>query len=181
MRSLKTSLIVPVLSAGLLVPVAAAAHDDVRQQQGRFDDRTYERMRRLAHELDERAQHAVHQAMDGAHHGDNRERRFINDVRHFARQAADFHRRMDRYRESPWDVPREIDHLTDDARRVERQLRNAHVFEHTWGDWAEVVDVLVQMQRSSTVDHGRVRYGDHGDGYGNRNGDRSSDRVSRRY
>jgi hypothetical protein len=106
--------------------------------------------------------------------GSRSERRFLNDIRHVARRAADFHRRMDRYRQSPWDDPREIDLLTDDARRI----RNAHVVEHTWDDWAAVIDVLAQMQRSAVAEHGRDRYGDHD---GNRDGIRYSDRGRRRY
>src|SRR5262245_41673255 len=145
MRFSQVFLIVPILGVGLAVPTIASAHDD--RQQGRFEERTYERMRELAHVLDERAQHAANQAIDSEHHGTRAERRFINDITHFARQAADFHRRMDRYRESPWDVPSEINHLTEDARQVDRRIRGAHVFEHTWDDWAGAIDVLVEMQR----------------------------------
>jgi hypothetical protein len=174
------SIIVPALSAGIVVPTIARAHDGDRQQ-GRFEERTYENMRRLAHALDEQARHAANQAIDGAHHGGRAERRFLNDVRHVARQAADFHRRMDRYREAPWDVPREIDHLTEDARRVNRQIRGAHVFEHTWDDWARVIDVLSQMRRTAAAGHGRDHYGDRvGDHDGDRYGDRYCIRDSRR-
>ena len=155
-----------LLTVGLAIPAIAGAHDD-RQQQ-RFDERTYERMRQLAHVLDERAQHAARQAINGSHHGGRAEDRFLGDITHFARQAAAFHRRMDRYREAPWDVPVEIDHLTNDARQVNRRLRNAHVFEHTWDDWAAVIDVLAQMQRSAVAQHGRGQYGDPRDHYGSR-------------
>src|SRR5215831_2224677 len=170
MRFPRISLIVPVLSIGLAVPVMAAAHDD--DQQYRFEERTYDRMRQLAHVLDEQAQHAADQAIDGAHHGGRAERRFLNDITHFARQAADFHRRMDRYRDAPWDVPDEVDHLTNDARRVDRRIRDAHVFEHTWDDWEAVIDVLAQMQRTAVVEHGRDHYGDRD---GNRNVDHYRD------
>ena len=176
MRFPRTSLIVPLLSVGLAIPGIAGAHDD--RQEYRFEGRTYERMRELAHVLDERAQHAAHQAIDSSHHGGWSERRLLNDITHFARQAADFHRRMDRYRDAPWDVPSEINHLTNDARQVDRRIRNAHVFEHTWNDWARVIDVLTQMQRSTVAERDR----DHSDDrYGNRNGDRYRDRVVRRY
>lgn len=173
MRLPKMSLIVPVLSVvALAAPAIAGAHDD--RQQYRFEERTYERMRQLAHVLDERAQHAANQAIGSAYHGSRAERRLVNDITHFARQAADFHRRMDRYRDAPWDVPGEINHLTDDARQVDRRIRNAHVFEHTWDDWAKVVDVLAQMQRSAVAEHGRDRYG-------NRYGVTYRDHDARRY
>lgn len=177
MRFSRIALVVSVLSVGLAASAMAAPHDGDRRQD-RYDERTYQRMRELAHVLDERAQHAANQAIDGAHHGGRAERRFLNDITHFAQQAAGFHRRMDRYRDAPWDVPGEVNHLSDDARRVDRQIRSAHVFEHTWDDWAAVLDVLNRMQQSPALGHGRDRYGDH---YGDRYWDRYDDRGYRRY
>lgn len=165
-----------VVVAALLMSTPVLAHDDQDHGgrdygsghgQARFDDdghwsrdarlegRTYDRVRQLAHQLDERAHHAADQAIDSAHHGDRREERFVDAVAHFAEQAADFHRRMDRYRESPWDVPNEVAHLIDDARRVNGRIHDAHVFEHTWDDWDAAVDVLNEMQRA--VGSGRYR------------------------
>ena len=138
--------IMAFVATGLFTPTVARAHDS-HGRQDRLDGRTYDRMRELAHRLDEQAQHAADQAVEGAHHGGRSERRFLNTITHFARQAADFHERMDRYRESPWDVPGEVDHLIQDARRVNGRIHDAHVFEHTWDDWDNVVDVLDQMQR----------------------------------
>ena len=136
------------VSTALLFPTVARAHDR-HERQDRLEGRVYDRMREFAHILDERAQHAADQAADTAHHGGRDERRFLDTVFHFARQTADFHKRMDRYRESPWDVPDEVDHLTRDARQVNRRIHDAHVFEHTWDDWDAVLDVLDQMQRVS--------------------------------
>jgi hypothetical protein len=184
MRFSKTSFIVPALSLGLIAPATAVAQNFGREQY-RFEDRRYEgrsfeRMRELAHVLDQRAQHAANEATRSAHHGGRFENRFLDDITHFARRAAEFHRRMDRYRESPWDVQNEIDHLTDDARRVNRQLRGAHVFDHTWDDWSAAVDVLQQMRRTVTMsrrwDRDRDRGFDHGDDH-----DHGGDGVYRRY
>jgi hypothetical protein len=161
------SIIVPVLSIGLAAPALAEAQGFGRQQN-RYEGRTYERMRELAHVLDQRAQHAANQASLSAHRGGRSEQRVLNDITLFAQQAADFHRRMDRYRESPWDVPNEIDHLTVDARRVNREIRRARVFEPAWDDWSATIDVLGQMQRTAVVAQGR--------GY-----DRDRDRSYRRY
>ena len=136
------------VGTALLFPTVARAHDR-HERQEHLEGRVYDRMRQLAHVLDERAQHAADQAADTAHHGGRDERRFLDTVFHFARQTADFHKRMDRYRESPWDVPDEVDHLIRDARQVNRRIHDAHVFEHTWDDWDAVLDVLDQMQRVS--------------------------------
>ena len=145
-------VMVTVVSMGLFGPGLAGAHESHRKQD-RLEGRAYAKMRELAHTLDKKAQHAADQAIEGAHHGDGSERRFVDAVTHFARQTGDFHERMDHYRESPWDVPDEIDHLIKDARRVSSQIRKAHVFEHTWDDWDEVVDVLAQMQRVLASEH----------------------------
>lgn len=162
MRFSRIALIAPVLSVGLAASAIAGPHDGDRRQD-RYDERTYQSMRQLAHVLDERAQHAANQAIGSEHHGTRAEQRFLNDITHFARQAAGFHRRMDRYRDAAWDVPGEVDHLRDDARRVNRQIRNAHVFEHTWDDWAAVLDVLDRMQRSAVAGRNHDR---HGESYG---------------
>src|SRR6266542_5089153 len=151
--------IVAVVSVGLFIPAVAGAHERHRI----LDGRTYDRMRELAHVLDEQAQHAAEQAIESAHHGGRGERRFLNAITHFAEQAADFHERMDRYRESPWDVPDEVDHLIRDARRVNSQIHSAHVLEHTWDDWDAVVDVLGRMQRVLVSEDHRDRYSDHSD------------------
>lgn len=184
MRFSNMSFVVPVLSLGLVAPAAAIAQDfgrdQYRYEDRRYEGRSFESMRELAHVLDQRAQHAANEAIRSAHHGERSENRLLDDIAHFAQRAAEFHRRMDRYRESPWDVPNEIDHLTDDARRVNRQLRRAHVFEHTWDDWSAAVDVLHQMRRTATVsqswDRGRNRGFDHDDDH-----DHGGDRVYRRY
>ena len=169
MRFSRMSLIVPVLSIGLVAPAMAAAQDLGRQQY-RYEGRTYERMRELAHVLDQRAQHAANEASLSARRGGRAQRRFLNDITHFAQQAANFERRMDRYRESPWDVSSEVNQLTNDARRVNREIRNARVFEPTWNDWNAAIDVLGQMQRTALVAQGRDR--DNG---------RDRDRSYRRY
>jgi hypothetical protein len=109
--------------------------------------RRYETMRSLAHYLGERAQHAAEQAEASAHHGTRSERRLLADIGHFARQAGDFHERMDNYLDDPWDLPSEVAHLNEDARRVSNQIRRAHVFEHTWDDWNAVLDTMQQMNR----------------------------------
>lgn len=167
MRFSRMSIIVPVLSIGLAAPAVAVAQDFGRQQY-RYEGRTYERMRDLARVLDQRAQHAANEAALNSNRRGRSERRLLNDITRFAQQAADFHRRMDRYRESPWDVSNEINHMTVDARRVNQEIRNARGFERTWDDWNATIDVLGQMQRTAVVAQNR--------GY-----DRDRDRSYRRY
>lgn len=136
-----------------------------------LEGRRYETMRALAHYLDERAQHAANQAIDDSHRGSNRERSFVDAVTDFAERARDFHRKMDRYREDPWDVPDEVEHLNGDAHKVNERIRRAHVFEHTWDDWDAVLDVLGRMNRvvagqSVEVPMASPGWGDYDQDYG---------------
>jgi len=136
---------------------------------GRYDERDrplmgrrYETMRSLAHDLDERAEHAANQARGEARHRGRNARRFLDDMNHFARRADDFHERMDRYRDSPWDVANEVAHLDRDARDVNRAIRDARVFERTYDDWDAVLDVLNRMNRVMAGRNRRDADRDHG-------------------
>src|SRR5262245_33018906 len=113
-----------------------------------FEGGRYETMRALARNLDERAQNAAAQAIDDSHHGTHDEKKFLDSVTHFADKSRDFRTRMDRYREDPWDVADEVEHLNDDATKVSERIRAAHVFESTWDDWDAVLDVLSSMNRT---------------------------------
>ena len=117
--------------------------------------RRYEAMRSLAHDLDGRAEHAVNQARREARHRGRNTRRLLGDMEHFARRADDFHERMDRYRDSPWDVADEVAHLDRDARDVNREIREARVLERTYDDWDAVLDVLNRMNRVLAGRNGR--------------------------
>jgi hypothetical protein len=104
-------------------------------------------MRALAHYLDERSSHASAEAIDDAGRGPNNERSFVDSVTRFSDRARSFHRRMDDYEVNPWNVADEVQHLNDDAHRVNDRIRRAHVFERTWDDWDAVLDVLGRMDR----------------------------------
>ena len=139
-------------SLSLVGPALASAHD-VRIQfqfgtrEHRFEGRRLETMSALAHYLDERTHHAADQAIGSSHRGSHSERALLTSITHFAEQAGDFHSRMDRYEEQPWEVPAEVSHLNEDARAVNARMRRARVFEHTWDDWDAVLDVLDRMNR----------------------------------
>lgn len=138
-------------SFSIAVPgaVSLATHDDDRfyRHEARLEGRRYQIMRALAHDLDERAQHAFDQAADTAHHDSRGERRFLDSIQHFVRRTSEFHEQMDRYEESPWVVEADLEHLVHDARNVSDRIRSAHVFEHTWDDWDDVLHTLDRMQR----------------------------------
>jgi phage shock protein A len=160
---------VAALSGLLLATAGCAAHDhDVRYDRDERAERgrRYQTMRALAHELDERAGRAFDQARESARHGGHDEKRLRDSAEHFARRAAAFHERMDRYEDSPWDVPSEVRHLNEDAREVSRRIRDARASWRSYDDWDAVLDALGRMNRlvegnqwaAAPSDHDRWRY-----------------------
>jgi nucleotide-binding universal stress UspA family protein len=124
--------------------------------------RRYQTMRALAHDLDQRAERAVERARDSAHRG-RRERTFLNSLDDFARRADGFNRRLERERDARWDMRDEVNALNRDARDVNREIRDARVFERASRDWEAVLDVLDRMNRvvaSNDADGYRERRGD---------------------
>jgi hypothetical protein len=136
----------------LLLPLAAAssAGADIRIRFGTrerpLEGRRYETMRALAHYLDERAAYAAEQASD-ERRGDRRDRRFGDSVVRFSKQSRSFHERMDRYVDSPWDVPNEVGRLLEEARDVKGRIKDARISGETVEAWNDVLDVLDRMER----------------------------------
>ena len=119
-----------------------------RYRRDTLSNASYERMRQWAHELGELAEHANEQAQaqQAGYRGFRRDRNFLRSIDHFAERAQQFHERMDTYRERPWQVDDEIDHLLRDAREVQTRIRRARfVDRHTVEDWNQVVDILNRM------------------------------------
>jgi hypothetical protein len=119
-----------------------------RYRPDTLSNASYERMRQWAHELGELAEHANEQAQaqQAGYRGFRRDRNFLRSIDHFAERAQQFHERMDTYRERPWQVDDEIDHLLRDAREVQTRIRRARfVDRHTVEDWNQVVDILNRM------------------------------------
>lgn len=124
-------------------------------QRNTLSGSAFERMRRYAHELDERAQHANDQAQRDQRGLYRRDAKFLKSVSHFARRADEFHERMDEYRARPWNVDEELRHLLRDARNVQYRIRRARFADgHTRQDWNEVVALLNRMIREYQSDLG---------------------------
>jgi len=102
----------------------------------------YQTMRALARDLDRRAERAADRAREMAHHRGRRERNFLNSIDDFARRADRFNRRLDRDRDARWDMRDEVNALNRDAQDVNREIRDAHVYERTFREWEAVLDVL---------------------------------------
>lgn len=145
-----------VLPLGVAVPAGAdvAVKMQYGTQQRPFERRQFQTMRALAHHLDERAQHASEQATAEGQRG--RGQRYVNSVTEFAQRASDFHQRMDNYEARPWEVPREVQQLNEQARIVSNRLRRNRIFRGTWHDWDGVLDVLALMNRVMAGENVRV-------------------------
>jgi len=145
----KTLLLAALASATL----AAAAPAMLQAQTARYENRTgsltrssYDRMRRFARELDERAR----EANDHARHDQSdlyrRDTKFLRSVDDFARKAAQFRSRMDANQTRPWNVDEELQRLTKEARDVQQRIRRARFADaHTRQEWDRVVALLGRM------------------------------------
>ncbi len=143
-------VVVSFLSAtGALAHDPATSHDPATgRATGVLSDQGYERMKRLAHDLDGQAQHANQQADHADSWFYRRDRTFQRSVTNFARRASDFHERMDNYRTAPWQVEDDLRGLLRDARGVQARLqRSRYTDEHTAADWSKTVEVLNEMVR----------------------------------
>jgi hypothetical protein len=123
---------------------------------GRTDtyDRTYpaaaltgarlQQFRELAHQLDTSAGQTLAAAERSAPNND-RARSILADLRHFAEQARSLHDRSDANEVAPREISGTIDHLLEDARLADRNMRDARAFSDAWDEWARTIDVLNRM------------------------------------
>lgn len=112
-----------------------------------LEGQRYETLRALAGHLDETARGALEGAADDAQHGaSSAEARFLAPIRSFARHTDDFHRMLDNYPTSPFEVPTHLEDLTTRARQVNDRIRSAHTLESTYDDWEAVLEVLQRMR-----------------------------------
>jgi len=141
-------------SAGVLL-LGPALQTASAQQTIRYGDRQrplegnrYETMRALAHYLDETAQDALQTAIgDGRGNGRGFSRSIVPQLRDFARRADEFHRLMDDYEATRFDIPPRVNDLMTRARRVNERLASTYAGQNTQEDWNNVIDVLNRMKR----------------------------------
>jgi len=136
----KTIFLVATVAAGFLLLGAAPDRP--------LEGRRYETLRALAHHLDETARGALEGAGDDGRRGasSSEEDRFLSAIRSFARGAGDFHRSVEGYRATPFDVPAKLDDLTTRAHQVNERIRAANALENTYADWDAILDVLERMR-----------------------------------
>jgi hypothetical protein len=168
---------VRLASTGVSVLLVALAAASVSAQtvwgtyEQPLEGRRFETMRALAHYLDEAAQDALAGTVQARRRGTPADRRYITAVRDFARQAEDFHTRMDDYAASQFEVTDEVDYLVARARRVNQLVRRVAAYQDTYDDWKRVIDTLGLMRRALNGEDVEVppahdEYGDYDRDYG---------------
>jgi hypothetical protein len=103
-----------------------------------------QQFRELAHQLDTSARQTLAAAERNAPNND-RARSILADLRHFAEQARSLHDRSDANEVAPREISGTIDHLREDARLADRNMRDARAFSDAWDEWARTIDVLNRM------------------------------------
>lgn len=103
-----------------------------------------QQFRELAHQLDTSARQTLMAAERNAPNND-RAPSILADLRHFAEQARSLHDRSDANEVAPREIGPIIDHLLEDARLTDRNMRDARAFSDAWDDWSRTMDVLNRM------------------------------------
>ena len=103
-----------------------------------------QQFRELAHQLDTSARQTLAAAERNAPNND-RARSILADLRHFAEQARSLHDRSDANDVAPREMGPIIDHLLEDARLADRNMRDARAFSDAWDEWSRTMDVLNRM------------------------------------
>jgi hypothetical protein len=75
----------------------------------------------------------------------DRGHQFLGELRHFAAQSRDLQSRADAGKVDPQSIGPLVDHLLDEARQADRQMRDAHVFTEVWDDSARAIAILRRM------------------------------------
>jgi len=146
----KTLFLVATVAAGVLLGASLSASSAETRYGTRdrpLEGQRYETLRALAQHLTQTARGALEGAADESHRGasSSEEDRFLSSIRAFARGAEDFHRRVDGYRTSAFDVPAQVAALTTQARLVNDRVRAARALKDSYEDWDAILDVLGRM------------------------------------
>ena len=103
-----------------------------------------QQFRELAQQLDTSARQTLTAAERNAPNND-RARSILADLRHFAEQARSLHDRSDANDVAPREIGGIVDHLREDARLADRNMRDARAFSDAWDEWSRTIDVLNRM------------------------------------
>ena len=142
-------------TAAALLAASSASAQPYRQDRG-LREPGYRELRRLAQQLDDRAQHAADVAEHDRYRLYRRDSTFLRQVSDFARRANRFDARLARYRAEPWPVQDEVRNLLRSARDIRGRVRQSRwVDEHTLGEWNEIIEIVGRMEQ---ISDGRIDF-----------------------
>lgn len=143
--------------------------DGHRRGQG-YGSWRWERVKQLAHEVEEAARH-LRRAADGrGHHGDWSEDRFRRAAYEFERSAEHFHRQVESWRQDPSHSRSDFYRLSSAFRELDWAIRQAHADGHVWSDFQRARVAIEELDLAyrggyyddrGHDDHGRDRDRDH--------------------
>lgn len=129
--------------------------------RGRDNGWNWERVKQIAHEVEEAARHVHREAERQAHHGDSNERRALADL-HGLEQAADhFHSQVERYRQDPYHTEQDYYRLNSAYDQARATIHYAHAYEHVLQDFRRVGNLIQELRRYYRGDHGNWGGGGH--------------------
>ena len=101
--------------------------------------------RRTAHEVVIRSTLARDTAERAGGGYNDSARRLLSDMSYFVSGARDLDSRASAATVDRRDVRTYVDRLLEDARRIERSLRDANLYSASWTDWSETVRLLQRL------------------------------------
>ena len=102
-----------------------------------------DRMKDLAHELQEAAHHVHETAEEYAHHYG--ESRVLKALHNLDRQARHFHRQVERYYQDPHHTEKDYRKLKRAYRKARRAIAHLHTYEHVYDDFHRVEVLLGEL------------------------------------
>lgn len=129
------------------------------------------RIKYLAHDLEE-AVHHIHRAAEAnAHHYGRREDRALKALHDLDREARHFHQRVERYYRNPHHTDQDYRKLLRTYHNARRAMRGLHAFDHVYDDFRHV-EVLMGDLAYYYGGYDRYRAHDDDDGYDGRDAHR---------
>ncbi len=144
-------------AAALALPLTAAARHPERAE--------LERVRILAHQLEDAARHVHRAAEDRRHHLTYREEAGLRRLHDLEDQSRHFHRQIERYRRDPWHTEDDFEALWVAFLRAQEAMHSIHPDRHIDRDFRRVevlMDELLFFYDDGSY-HGRTdgRYRSH--------------------
>lgn len=106
----------------------------------------YPRLASLAHELDQRATraHQLAEGLVGSPRG-RAHREYFDTIHHFNEQTREFDRRVSSGQTDFRELRDQAQHLLEDARRADAEMRQNNVFPEVWEEWQGAMQALERI------------------------------------